>query len=287
MHKRCISIFIFSLVMILFFSSEISAGRYYDPKFKHFIQPDPTIPDIYNPQALNRYSYVYNNPYKYIDPTGKEPVLPQIGSYEITYNQLQQFEAQLSSNNPGLTAQQTLSNLVTFAGTFNSQTQIAPSIVNDARYVYTSEKGFVDNLHFFAAAAQTKQSGAISTTAKGYVLEGLQFAGFDTQSAFSYEDLSSNRLGIEFAGQLNDKGPLSEQYKKFIESKGGSIDPLGTLEKEHPGLSANIPSADPSGSPATRHFTSQGKALPTNSPTDKSSSRNRNSFFGRFRSSRR
>ena len=47
--------------------------RYYDPKFSHFVQPDPFIADVYNPQSLNRYSYVLNNPYKYVDPSGNTP----------------------------------------------------------------------------------------------------------------------------------------------------------------------------------------------------------------------
>jgi RHS repeat-associated protein len=37
-----------------------------------FMQPDPIIPDPYDPQALNRYSYVKNNPLKYADPTGNQ-----------------------------------------------------------------------------------------------------------------------------------------------------------------------------------------------------------------------
>ena len=45
-------------------------SRYYDPYFKHFIQPDLIIPDLYNPQDLNRYAYARNNPYKYTDPSG-------------------------------------------------------------------------------------------------------------------------------------------------------------------------------------------------------------------------
>jgi len=34
------------------------------------VQADDIIPDVYNPQSLNRYSYVYNNPLKYTDPSG-------------------------------------------------------------------------------------------------------------------------------------------------------------------------------------------------------------------------
>jgi RHS repeat-associated protein len=45
-------------------------ARQYDAKLCRFTSPDPLLPDLRNPQALNRYSYVYNNPLKYTDPTG-------------------------------------------------------------------------------------------------------------------------------------------------------------------------------------------------------------------------
>jgi RHS repeat-associated protein len=46
-------------------------ARYYDPTIGRFISADTIVPSSMNPQALNRYSYVYNNPLKYIDPTGQ------------------------------------------------------------------------------------------------------------------------------------------------------------------------------------------------------------------------
>lgn len=45
-------------------------ARYYDPSIGRFISPDPIVQDPANPQSLNRYSYVMNNPLKYVDPTG-------------------------------------------------------------------------------------------------------------------------------------------------------------------------------------------------------------------------
>jgi len=38
-----------------------------------FIQPDTIVPQPDNPQALNRYSYVLNNPLRHTDPTGHAP----------------------------------------------------------------------------------------------------------------------------------------------------------------------------------------------------------------------
>lgn len=45
-------------------------ARYYDPVIGRFVSADTVIPDYKDPQSLNRYSYVKNNPLMYVDPTG-------------------------------------------------------------------------------------------------------------------------------------------------------------------------------------------------------------------------
>lgn len=45
-------------------------ARYYDPEIGRFISADSIVQSYANPQSLNRYSYVFNNPLKYVDPTG-------------------------------------------------------------------------------------------------------------------------------------------------------------------------------------------------------------------------
>jgi hypothetical protein len=42
----------------------------YNPVLGMFITPDSVIPDLYDPQKLNRYAYVRNNPIIYVDPSG-------------------------------------------------------------------------------------------------------------------------------------------------------------------------------------------------------------------------
>ncbi|WP_170213767.1 RHS repeat-associated core domain-containing protein [Vibrio tasmaniensis] len=45
-------------------------GRIYDPAIGRFISADGFIQDPYNAQSYNRYAYAFNNPLKYVDPTG-------------------------------------------------------------------------------------------------------------------------------------------------------------------------------------------------------------------------
>jgi RHS repeat-associated protein len=49
-------------------------ARYYSPKLGRFLSPDTIISEFANPQSWNRYSYVYNNPIRYNDPTGHCPI---------------------------------------------------------------------------------------------------------------------------------------------------------------------------------------------------------------------
>jgi RHS repeat-associated protein len=45
-------------------------GRVYDPILGRFLSADPFVQDPTNTQSLNRYSYVFNNPLSYTDPSG-------------------------------------------------------------------------------------------------------------------------------------------------------------------------------------------------------------------------
>ena len=49
-------------------------ARYYDPLLGRFLSADSIVPSPANPQTLNRYAYVLNNPMKYRDPDGHNPL---------------------------------------------------------------------------------------------------------------------------------------------------------------------------------------------------------------------
>ncbi len=48
-------------------------ARFYNPFIGKFIQPDSVVPGAGNPQAFNRFAYVFNNPLALTDPTGHDP----------------------------------------------------------------------------------------------------------------------------------------------------------------------------------------------------------------------
>jgi RHS repeat-associated protein len=59
-------------------------ARYYGSSMGRFMSPDPVgifVADVTNPQSWNLYSYVMNNPLKFIDPSGEECVWDD-GSYD-------------------------------------------------------------------------------------------------------------------------------------------------------------------------------------------------------------
>lgn len=47
-------------------------ARYYDPHLGRFVSVDPVGFNESNPMSFNRYAYANNNPYKYVDPDGRE-----------------------------------------------------------------------------------------------------------------------------------------------------------------------------------------------------------------------
>ena len=68
-------------------------ARYYSSETRSFTQPDPILPNPYDPQQLNRYAYVRNNPIKYVDPSGNVAFLSPIIDWGWTGKDLiaQQF----------------------------------------------------------------------------------------------------------------------------------------------------------------------------------------------------
>ena len=72
-------------------------ARYYAPYLNRWLSPDTIVPDPGNPQSLNRYGYVRNNPLKYIDPTGHREIECEPGTSGCDLNGRQTTPYDLTS----------------------------------------------------------------------------------------------------------------------------------------------------------------------------------------------
>jgi RHS repeat-associated protein len=63
-------------------------ARMYSPVLGRFLSADTIVPSPGNPQALNRYSYVLNNPLAYKDPNGHWPIPNAVAMLQSTVNWL-------------------------------------------------------------------------------------------------------------------------------------------------------------------------------------------------------
>ncbi|WP_061235487.1 RHS repeat domain-containing protein, partial [Leptospira weilii] len=61
-------------------------ARFYDPGIARFTSADTLIPDEYNSQSWNRFSYVNGNPIQYKDPTGHAPQDENAGFKDASKN---------------------------------------------------------------------------------------------------------------------------------------------------------------------------------------------------------
>jgi RHS repeat-associated protein len=52
----------------------VMGWRHYDPSLGRFLEPDPVVAAVLDPQALNRYAYARDNPLNFSDPDGRSPL---------------------------------------------------------------------------------------------------------------------------------------------------------------------------------------------------------------------
>src|SRR5690242_6546633 len=93
--------------------------RYYDPQSGQFISTDPVLPDGGTGASFNRYAYANGNPYRFVDPDGREqkdkkPPPPCTGSrvgcpsetkkIQVGSQSLSELRSAIASQHPILTA---------------------------------------------------------------------------------------------------------------------------------------------------------------------------------------
>lgn len=97
------------------------------------------------------------------------------------------------------------------------------------RYVYTTQKGWIDMRHFFANAQSSAIFGQKVTNLAGRFIEFSQ-QRTDPKSAYSYEDYSSNKAGIDFWKQYGDG--LLQGTVTVTEATSAYFDSIGAVAPE-------------------------------------------------------
>ncbi len=176
------------------------------------------------PQKLNLLSFCLNNPVRFLEQNGCDPNDGQ----GITGDANQFVDYVKSLEDSGMNQGQVLKSLSEFGTTTGDK--------SGARYLKTETQGTLDMKHFFAAAAETN-SGALSKGAFGsHSMGKTELLGVANEvrqtfssrpgeraSAFSYEDIPSNKVGAGFGERLNiswaenSRLPISTQLKTYLD----------------------------------------------------------------------
>ena len=211
-----------SILLVILTLITTAAQAYYDPYIGRFTQRDPAG------DGVNWYAYTYNNPLKFVDPNGEEPVQAHAGTLEQTMDILN--GAQLNWRNIGGATNQASSVLTDLGKLGLKGPKYNPIGDRKGRYLYTKKGGWIDMRHFLFFAGQAWSNKQLAgslvdedaivdgTVTDSIIMEMLQMIG-GHGSGFSYEDLPSNKYGAEFGAKHfdpNSSKTLGEQMQDFL-----------------------------------------------------------------------
>jgi len=166
-------------------------ARYYDARIGRWGQVEPLL-DKY-PQ-ISPYNYSIDNPLNIIDPNGKDPYRSQLGSPKDVLNILQK--------NVGKTFGE-------ISDVFNE---------SQVRFIYTEKGGFIDLVHFFAAADISQSMTFNDAIFGGETVEFIQ-GMMGNESADDPEDRPSNWEGAKFGKENSSEMGVVENFKIYLEEQ--------------------------------------------------------------------
>jgi len=232
-------------------SNIIQTASYYDSDLSSWLSVDPLAGKY---PSLSPYAYCANNPVMLIDPDGREPILPFVGTLKGFMKFFYSLGSGIASTT-GTNAHNAMLRMGQMTWTWGGPkpTNTAPfNESNGNRYIYTEKGGWIDMSHFMfyagrAYKAKMDQQEAKDIMSQTYFafmdnsaqLAIIKIAGQDpvgeamqqgyaqeymdkygpTYSAYSYEDLPSDYFGADFAVNYfnpNSKLSFGQQLQNYF-----------------------------------------------------------------------
>jgi len=167
-----------------------------------------------------------------VDKTGEEPKWGQLASLKEIIEEMRVASKRFKTDNKTPLSQGMWALITHFGGNRFYERDANKKIVDTKastkvlRYVYTTERGWIDMHHFFRVANWARQFGDTVAQKGGSLGETWQqITG--SASANSYEDAASNQAGIEFWSKYGEKiasGEISayDAVEKFLKDLGAT-----------------------------------------------------------------
>lgn len=204
-------------------------ARMYDPAIARWSTVDPLGAKM---PSWSPYNYVLGNPIQLVDPDGREPVKALAGT-------VWQFKSLLNNSPSGVGnyTGQAASNYLRGLGSYEMKggkpepTQTGYFNNKQSRYIYTKDGGWMDMSHFmfyagtaYAAKLDGEENPVGEAVQAGYRQEATDEI-FAPHSAYSYEDLPSDKYGADFGANHfdpNSSKTFSEQLVDYLKGLGAA-----------------------------------------------------------------
>ncbi len=183
------------------------------------------------------YTYTLNNPVRYIDPDGREPIKPLVGTSAMFRSLLDHSPRKVG----GYTGSQASNYLKSLGNTEFKWEQMRPLPTETGyfnskkgRYIYTEKGGWIDMTHFLFYAGKAYQyklegkNNPVGESVQDGYMQEMSDRYAAKHSAYSYEDLPSDKFGAEFGAEYFDpksKQTFGEQVENYLNNVLKATDP--------------------------------------------------------------